>query len=44
MWLFHVLPGMKLSDSFLLNNGYFYEFLLLPGSVPHNEVFSFPFV
>lgn len=44
MLLFHVLPGIKLSDSFLPNNGCFYEFLLLPGSIPHNEIFSFPFV
>lgn len=44
MLLFHVLPGIEPPDSFLRNNGCFDEFLLLPGSVPHNAIFSFPFV
>lgn len=44
MLLFHVLPGIEQPDSFLRNNGCFDEFLLLAGSVPHNAVFSFPFV
>lgn len=44
MLLFHVLPGIKLADSFLPNNGCFDEFLVLPGDAPHNEIFSFPFV
>lgn len=40
MLLFHAPPGIEPSDSFLLNNGCFDEFLLLPGSGPHNEIFS----
>lgn len=44
MWVFHVLPGIKPSDSFLPNNGCFYKSLPVPGKVPHNASLSFPFV